>query len=241
MAFETHPLERKLGLRFQNRDLLQQATIHPSYVNELRPARSSLDSYERLEFLGDSKLNLDITLEIFNRCPTLSEGELTKLRSSLVRGSTLARVARGLELGSHLKLGKGEESTGGRDRDSNLRRPSKPLLGPSSWTGVLITPESSSSRRWKRSWKGPWHRGSPKTPSRGYRSWCRRWAGRRQYRLVASDGPEHSKRFDVEVVIGGQVVGRGEGARKSDAEKQAAQGRLPQPRRLRDNLSISAW
>ena len=218
------PLERKLGLRFQNRDLLQQATIHPSYVNELRPARSSLDSYERLEFLGDSKLNLDITLEIFNRCPTLSEGELTKLRSSLVRGSTLARVARGLELGGHLKLGKGEESTGGRDRDSNLAAAFEALVG-----AVLMDRGPDHARKFvlkkmEAELEGALAQGVPEDPKSRLQELVQKM-GRTppQYRLVASDGPEHSKRFDVEVVIGGQVVGRGEGARKSDAEKQAAQ------------------
>jgi ribonuclease-3 len=218
------PLERKLGLRFKNRDLLQQATIHPSYVNELRPARSSLDSYERLEFLGDSKLNLDITLEIFNRCPTLSEGELTKLRSSLVRGSTLARVARGLELGGHLKLGKGEESTGGRDRDSNLAAAFEALVG-----AVLMDRGPDHARKFvlkkmEAELEGALAQGVPEDPKSRLQELVQKM-GRTppQYRLVASDGPEHSKRFDVEVVIGGQVVGRGEGTRKSDAEKQAAQ------------------
>ena len=217
------PLERKLGLRFQNRGLLEQATIHPSYVNELRPARSSLDSYERLEFLGDSQLNLDITLEIFNRCPALSEGELTKLRSSLVRGSTLAKVARRLELGDHIKLGKGEESTGGRNRESNLAAAFEALVG-----AVLIDrgPDSAKKfvlRMMDAELEGALAQGIPEDPKSRLQELVQKM-GRTppQYRMVASEGPEHAKRFDVEVIVGGQVVGRGEGSRKADAEKQAA-------------------
>ena len=107
-----------MGLKFRDRELLQQALVHRSLLNEQggRPE----DSYERLEYLGDAVLELTVSTELFRRFPVLNEGALTKLRSALVRGESLAKVARRLSLGDFLLLGKGEESSGGRQRDSIL-------------------------------------------------------------------------------------------------------------------------
>ena len=111
-------LESALGLKFRDRELLQQALVHRSLLNEQggRPE----DSYERLEYLGDAVLELTVSTELFRRFPVLNEGALTKLRSGLVRRESLAKVARRLSLGDFLLLGKGEESSGGRQRDSIL-------------------------------------------------------------------------------------------------------------------------
>ena len=105
-------LELRTKLRFKNRKLLEQALAHPSYLNELQYDPGPGESYERLEFLGDSVLGLVITLELYKRHSDLTEGDLTKLRASLVRSSTLAGVARRLELGQHLNLGKGRRVHG---------------------------------------------------------------------------------------------------------------------------------
>lgn len=120
-------LEARLGLAFRDRRLLEQALVHPSYLNE-NPG-FPLGSNERLEFLGDAVIGLVVGLELFQRQPHLSEGELTKLRSYLVRGETLARVAGGLKLGLYLALGRGEEATGGRRRRSNLAAALEALVG----------------------------------------------------------------------------------------------------------------
>ena len=111
-------LESALGLRFINRQLLEQALAHRSFVNE--QGWSPSDSYERMEYLGDAVLELAISEELYRRCPDLPEGELTKGRSALVCRETLARVSRKSNLGDFLFLGKGEESSGGRERDSIL-------------------------------------------------------------------------------------------------------------------------
>jgi len=109
-------LESALGLKFRDRELLRQALVHRSLLNE--QGGQPEDSYERLEYLGDAVLELTVSTELFRRFPVLNEGALTKLRSALVRGESLAKVARRLSLGDFLLLGKGEENSGGRQRDS---------------------------------------------------------------------------------------------------------------------------
>ena len=111
-------LESELGLRFRNKQLLEQALVHRSFVNE--QGWSPSDSYERMEYLGDAVLELAISEELYRRCPDMPEGELTKGRSVLVCRETLARVSRKANLGHFLFLGKGEERSGGRQRDSIL-------------------------------------------------------------------------------------------------------------------------
>ncbi|MEE3142783.1 MAG: ribonuclease III domain-containing protein, partial [Chloroflexota bacterium] len=111
-------LESALGLKFRDPALLQQALVHRSLLNEQGGLPE--DSYERMEYLGDAVLELTVSTELFRRFPLLNEGDLTKLRSSLVRGDSLAKVARRLNLGDFILLGKGEETMGGRQRDSIL-------------------------------------------------------------------------------------------------------------------------
>ena len=115
---ESDQLESVLGLQFRDPRLLEQALVHRSYVNE--NGWSPLASYERMEYLGDAVLGLVISDELYRRCPDLPEGELTKGRSTLVRRETLSRVAQRVHLGEYIRLGKGEESSGGRLRDSIL-------------------------------------------------------------------------------------------------------------------------
>jgi ribonuclease-3 len=105
-------LQAALGVRFKDPSILQQSLVHRSYLNE--SADQSLSSNERLEFLGDAVLGLVVAEEIYNRFSDMSEGDLTKLRSALVRGETLSRVALSLNLGEYLYLGHGEEESGGR-------------------------------------------------------------------------------------------------------------------------------
>ncbi|HEU0020559.1 MAG TPA: ribonuclease III, partial [Dehalococcoidia bacterium] len=114
----TERLETALGLSFNDRGLLHQALVHGSFLNE--QGGSPLDSYERMEFLGDAVLELVVSTEIYHRLPQLSEGELTKIRAGLVCRENLSRAAQAMDLGSFLWLGKGEEATGGRERDSIL-------------------------------------------------------------------------------------------------------------------------
>jgi ribonuclease-3 len=220
-------LERKLRLRFKDKALLDQALTHPSYLNELPPEEGPTSSYERLEFLGDAVLGAAMTLELYQRCPHLPEGQLTKLRSSLVEGKALASVARRLELGQHLKLGRGEESTGGRDRDSNLAASLEALVG-----AIFLDDGFDAARDFvlgtmQDEIESHLAAGVPEDPKSRLQELAQSMGGETpHYRLVEVDGPDHNKSFDVEVVMDGQVMGRGRGKRKLDAEKQAAEKAL---------------
>ena len=218
-------LEKQLGLRFKDPALLEQALVHPSYVNESRASRSSLDSYERLEFLGDAELSLIVTAELYNRRPDLLEGELTKLRSLLVRGTSLAKVARKMDLGRSLKLGRGEESTGGRERESNLAAAFEALVG-----ALFLDGGHDAAKRFVLAAIGDEvesllaEGAVPEDPkSRLQELVQRQGMSSPRYRLVDVQGPDHEKLFNVEVMVDGEVVGKGHGRRKSDAEKLAAE------------------
>ena len=221
------PLEEKLGLRFRDRALLDLSLVHPSYVNETQPGQLATGSYERLEFLGDAVLGVVVTQELFSRYPELQEGQLTKMRSSLVRGRTLATLARTLDLGQHLSLGKGEESTGGRERDSNLAATFEALVG-----AVFLDRGFDTARKFvigmmREELESILSEGVPEDPKSRLQELVQGTGGvSPSYRLVAVDGPEHRKSFEVEVLMDGQVMGRGMGRRKLDAEKQAAQDAL---------------
>lgn len=216
-------LELKAKLRFKNRRLLEQALAHPSYLNELQDDPGPEESYERLEFLGDSVLGLVITLELYKRHSDLTEGDLTKLRASLVRSTTLAGVARRLELGQHLNLGKGEESTGGRDRDSNLADAFEALTG-----AIFLDKGFDTATRFvlgtmREEIESIMEDGIPEDPKSRLQELIQRTGGTTpSYRVVKSGGPDHHKSFSVEVVMDGRVIGTGHGKRKLDAEKQAA-------------------
>jgi ribonuclease-3 len=221
------PLEVTLGLKFRNRALLDQALVHPSYLNEADPSEAPYGSYERLEFLGDALVGAAVTVELFQRRPNLSEGQLTKLRSSLVSGRTLARVSRKLQVGEHLKLGRGEAAGGGRSRESNLAAALEAIVGAvfldrgqdAAWKLVLgllreETEDLLSS-------------GVPEDPKSRLQELVQQREGTApRYRLVEEGGPGHSPGFQVEVLMNGEVLGRGRGPRKSEAEKQAARDAL---------------
>ena len=221
------PLERTLGLKFKDRALLEQAVVHPSYINEAGPSGSALDSYERLEFLGDAVLGAAVTMELFRRCPDLLEGQMTKLRSSLVSGRTLARVSRGLQIGKHLKLGRGEAASGGADRDSNLAAALEAIVGATlvdrgfdPARKLVISLMAEETERVLTS-------GVPEDPKSRLQELVQRMGGAPpRYRMVGEDGPDHGRRFEVEVLLDGAVLGRGRGGRKADAQKQAAREAL---------------
>ena len=229
-------LEQKLRLRFRNQHLLQQALVHPSYLNELPPDERPVGSYERLEFLGDAVLGAAITLELFRRYPDLPEGQLTKLRASLVSGRNLANVARSLDLGQHLRLGKGEEATGGRERGSNLAAGFEALAG-----AVFLDRGFDRAGKFvldmmRDKMEAILAEGVPQDP-KSHLQEVLQAAGREppQYRLVEAGGPDHARNFDVEVVLDGQVIGRGQGRRKLEAEKLAAQEALGHLRTTADH------
>jgi ribonuclease-3 len=214
-------LERSLDIRFKDRRLLEEALAHPSYQNE--NPDFTLGSYERLEFLGDAVVQLAITRELYHFLPDMDEGQLTRLRSNLVKGVSLATVARKLKLGQHLHLGKGEESNGGRERDSILAASFESLVGaifidrgyPASRDFILRVMQGYLDEQMED--------GVPEDPkSLLQKETQRKGWGRPQYRTVKTFGPSHARMFRVEVEIKGQVIGHGTGPRKAEAESRAA-------------------
>ena len=214
-------LERRLDIRFKDRRLLEEALAHPSFQNE--NPEFTLGSYERLEFLGDAVVQLVVTRELHYFLPEMDEGQLTRLRSNLVKGTSLATVARSIGLGNHLHLGKGEESNGGRDRDSILAASFESLVG-----AVFVDRGYDESRKFVlRVMQGyladQIEGGVPEDPkSLLQKETQRKGWGRPQYHTVKTFGPSHARLFRVEVEVKGKVIGHGTGPRKAEAESRAA-------------------
>ncbi len=218
-------LQAKLGITFTDLSLLQQAFVHRSYLNE--NPDFTMGSNERLEFLGDALLGLVVADFLFREFPDLSEGQLTKLRSDLVRQDSLARLASSLGLGEYLYLGQGEERGGGRKRARNMACTLEALVG-----AVLIDQGFAVTRDLVLRLFGP---GVAQARERGLASDHKsrlqeiiqaQRQERPAYRLVEAVGPDHDKTFWVEVVVGGEVLGRGSGKSKQAAEKDAARQAL---------------
>ena len=219
-------LEAVLGLEFRDPRLLQQALVHRSYLNE--EETSAGGSYERMEFLGDAVLELMVSTELYRRFPDMDEGELTKSRASLVCRETLAQVARRLQVGDFLLVGKGEEATGGRYRDSILASAFEAVvaavyldMGYAEATQFLLQTMSQELDQFTREGPPP---ENPKSHLQEFVQGLGQAAPR--YRLVSSDGPDHSPEFTVEVLVEDEVVGTGHGGRKADAEQTAARDAL---------------
>ena len=219
-------LEKILGLRFLDQGLLQPALVHRSFLNE--QGGSPLDSYERLEFLGDAVLELVVSTELYQRLPDLTEGELTKSRASLVCGESLSQVAQRLSLGEFLLLGKGEEASGGRRRDSILAAAFEAVVA-----AVYLDQGYDHARRFILRVMGAEieefsRRGAPPENPKGRLQEYFQGLGRTSphYRVVSSEGPDHSPVFTIEAVVDDEVVGTGQGGKKADAERAAAQDAL---------------
>ena len=215
-------LESELGLQFRNKQLLEQALVHRSFVNE--QGWSPSDSYERMEYLGDAVLELAISEELYRRCPGMPEGELTKGRSLLVCRETLARVSRNSNLGYFLFLGKGEERSGGRQRDSILAAAFESLVaavyldqGYAAAQQFILRVMSAELEAF---FDGGVSQENPKSHLQEHVQGQGLPAPR--YRLISSEGPDHGPVFTVEVLVEGQVVGVGHGSSKAGAEKTAA-------------------
>lgn len=213
------PLEKRLGYRFKDPSLLETALTHRSYAHE----QETGSHYERLEFLGDSVLGLVAGDWLFHRFPELPEGELSKRKAHLVSRPVLARHATGLDLGGEIRLGVGEERSGGRTKASLLADVWEAILGAVYLDGGLepaarlIRPllEDGTDRR------GP---ADPKT--RLQEVLQARGRGLPEYVLAEEAGPDHAKRFTVHCVIEGDNHGTGVGRSKKLAEQAAAAAAL---------------
>jgi len=210
-----------LGIRFNDELLLQQAFIHSSYLNE-NPC-FALPSNERLEFLGDAILDFTLAEQLYIEFPRLPEGELTMIRSYLVCRQTLAKVASSLKLGDWLLLGQGEQASGGRKKQSNLANTMEALIGAIYLDQGLPEVKQFILRQLK-PFLDKTKRGeiSPNCKALLQDLAQSEKHSTPTYRLVEAAGPDHDKQFTVEVLIQDEVLGRGVGKGKKDAETEAA-------------------
>ena len=218
-------LQTQLGTTFSDPSLLHQAFVHRSYLNE--NPDFNLGSNERLEFLGDALLSLVIAEFLYKEFGDLSEGELTKLRSDLVRQDSLARLASSLGLGQYLYLGQGEEKGGGRKRPRNMACTLEALVGAAFVDQGFDATQALILRLFAPSISDVRQRGQASDcKSRLQELIQAERQERPAYRLVEAVGPDHDKTFWVEVVVGGETLGRGSGKSKQAAEKDAAKQAL---------------
>ena len=218
-------LEKKLNYAFRNPALLDEALNHSSYANEHRAAH--MKSNERLEFLGDSVLGFVTAEFLFSRHPDLPEGDLTRIRAALVCEQSLYEVAKKLDLGSYLKLGRGEEAGGGRERTSILADAMEAIFAAVYLDGgvaeasalihrVLLDVEREEVVKERR---------------RDYKTALQELVQRQvgqelTYQMVGEQGPDHAKIFQAEVLLNGVSVGSGFGRSKKEAEQAAAKTAL---------------
>lgn len=215
-------LEEKLGYQFRNRSLLEHAMTHSSYANEHRGL--GLTSNERLEFLGDSVLGVVVAEYLYAAHPEMPEGELTRTRAALVCESSLHEVAKGLELGRYLRLGKGEDAGGGRERPSILADATEAMLAAVFLDGGMgaVKPIIRSLILNKE---------GEKSADRDYKTALQELVQRKPgsaitYHLVGESGPDHCRVFEMEVAVGHSPAGRGSGRTKKEAEQMAAKAAL---------------
>ncbi|MGE5595672.1 MAG: ribonuclease III [Hyphomicrobiales bacterium] len=214
-------LVARLGLKPMPADLLEQALTHASFLNEAESRTAA--SNERLEFLGDAVLGMVVANELFRRYPNAGEGELTRMRADVVRGSTLARAAGRFGLGEHMILGKGEEAAGGRNRERNLAGGLEALIGAVYKAHGYRSTRSFIMRVLKPELEQIARVGARIDAKSNLQHMVQaRWHEPPDYVTVEEDPGGPGRRFAVEVRAGGVTLGRGEGASKREAQQAAA-------------------
>ncbi|MCH8541910.1 MAG: ribonuclease III [Opitutales bacterium] len=219
-------LQENLGHTFTNQDLLQEALTHPSCMVGMDEPHCR--HYQRLEFLGDAVLGLHLADRLFALHPETREGELSQMRASLVRGSTLSEIARKLRLGEYLRLSQGEESTGGRDRDNLLEDAFEALVGALYLDAGMAKTSKILTRLYGESpqqAKKVLAEANPKGQLQEFLQ-AQEISPTLKYRLVSREGPDHDRVFTAEVYLDDEPFGKGKGSSKKRAEELAAQEAL---------------
>lgn len=214
-------IESSIGYRFNNQTLLLEAVTHSSYSNE--HPREAPDCNERLEFFGDAVLGLVIVEELFNSEERLSESEMAKLKSYLVSKTVLHASAKRLNLSSALFLGKGEESSGGRNKDNILADALEALMGAVFLDSDYATARKVILRILNESIRKTIETGKAHDYKTDLQEMTQEiFSSLPEYKLVMEEGEEHDKIFTVEVLVGGTLMGMGKGRSKKDAQMKAA-------------------
>ena len=216
-----------LGFRFNDRALLQRALTHSSYINE--NPNDALEDNERLEFLGDVVLDFVTSVMLYNRYPEMPEGRMTSMRAALVRTETLARLASYLGVGDVLRLGKGEEEHGGRNRPANLCDALEALVGAIYLDQGTKAVEKVIEPHFTPAADAILSRNLDRDAKSQFQEWSQAVMGHTpRYNTVRAEGPDHNKRFTVQVTVDKQVYGEGLGRSKQNAAQRAAENALAQ-------------
>ncbi len=218
-------LEQKIGYSFRDPSILREALTHSSYANELKAKKKQVRCNERLEFLGDSVLASVVSEYLFHTYPDLPEGELTQRRKAVVQSSALASYARKIELGKYLLLGNGEEKGNGRERQSTLENAFEALLA------AIYLDGGAQGYDTVRKFLLPFVRQELETnynhiaadPKTELQQLIQQTEGDYlEYVTVGESGPDHNKVFEVEARMNSNIIGRGRGRSKREAEQNAA-------------------
>ena len=228
--FDISVLEEKIGYTFKNKQLLKEALTHSSYANELKARKQSAICNERLEFLGDTVLSVVVSEYIYEKYPSVGEGELTRHRAALVQSSALASYSTALGVGEFLYLGHGEEKSRGRERQSTLENAFEALVA-----AIYLDAESDGFNEVKRfvlpiieaqigSIEFSMRKIDAKTELQQLIQQAE--GDFLEYVVVAEVGPDHNKQFEVIARLNSNVIGRGKGRSKREAEQNAAKEAL---------------
>lgn len=215
--------EEIIGYKFNNEELIVNALTHSSYANE---RKISSGSNERLEFLGDSVLSIVVSEHLYKNLTNVAEGDLTKLRASLVCEKSLHVFAKQINLGDFLLLGKGEENTGGRERPSILADAFEAVIAAIYLDGGIEPARKHILRFIPKDLEH-----SAKFAFKDFKTVLQEVVQKNpeekvEYVLIGEEGPDHNKRFVVEVMLNSQVIGKGKGRSKKEAEQLAAKEAL---------------
>jgi ribonuclease-3 len=211
-------LQEKIGYQFQEEALLKQALTHSSFANEQKI--NKLKNYERLEFLGDAVLELISSEFLYNENVDMPEGQLTRMRASMVCEPALAYCARDISLNSYILLGKGEEATGGRTRDSIISDVMEAVIGAIFLDGGIENAKKFIYRFVLSDLENKILFLDSKTLLQ--EEIQKKNTAQLRYELVGETGPDHDKQFHVEAYLNNQLIGCGVGRTKKSAEQQAA-------------------
>jgi ribonuclease-3 len=215
--------QKRISHAFRDPALLERSLTHKSYANENRVPSHN----ERMEFLGDSVLNLIVSEYLMKTCPDSTEGDLSRLRAAIVSEPALARVARTIGLGEYILLGRGEEQTGGRDKDSLLANSLEALTASIYLDSGREAADAFVMRFFEEIIRHTCAFGGSFDYKTQLQELCQgRTRQLPEYRIVSESGPDHQKQFTVEVRIKGELCGRGTGRSKKEAEQRAAKEAL---------------
>lgn len=214
--------EKKIEYDFKNREYIQIALTHSSFANEHKQFKYN----ERLEFLGDSVLGLVISDYLFNERKDLPEGKLTKLRANVVCEESLSRVAKKLDVGNFLFLGKGEKICGGRERDSILADATEAIIAAIYLDGGIECAKDFILSNLRDVISNTVDGNIFRDYKTILQEIIQKKNGKLSYRLVEENGPDHNKEFEMVVKSGHTILGQGRGRNKKEAEKEAAKNAL---------------